>query len=164
MIKKILFSENKEQYESLLQKIIQGENQLLVWQYDDNSKKRSVFNSFIAEFDSTSNSVSVQTKNDNSYEIKPGEIFLYNETTQAIFKAEQISAQNNFLSLHYPKELMILEEMENDKLKSIFNAVDSNFISKKPIFHKIEITNNGKKTAISPISHLDGKISKKRLF
>ncbi len=134
-------SDKKDQKEitRFFNDVFNSENQLLIWQFDERANKRLIFNTYIAEFDPESNSVSFQTQDSNPFELLPGTIYLYNEKNKSIFRAEQISTQSNFLSIHYPEELKILESMQDDKLKSIFIAVNPSFITHRPKHYQLRI-------------------------
>lgn len=111
---------------------------VLIWQLDNTSNKRIIFHSFVAEVSSDNLEISCNSQGDVHFEFNPGDLFLYIETTMSICKVEQISIQNNFLSIKYPEELKFLEEMEDDKIKAVFEAINPGYVKEAPKFHSLE--------------------------
>lgn len=111
---------------------------VLVWQVDPASQKRTIFHSHISSYEENEETLSFNTVNDGAYEFEAHALYFYIENTMSIFKSEQISIQNNFLSVKYPDELKFLDEMEDDKLKAVFSAIDPDYVKVPPTFHEIQ--------------------------
>ena len=110
---------------------------VLIWQFDQITNKRIIFHSYVASVEQADTQVSCNSQNDISYKFNPGDLFLYVEDTMSICKVEQISIQNNYLSVKYPQELKFLDEMEDDKIKAVFEAINPGFVKEAPKFHSL---------------------------
>lgn len=113
-------------------------NNIVIWQLDKSTNKRIIYHSLINEIEKESTTLSCNSSNDEAYQFNPGDLFFYIETTMTIFKSEQVATQNNFLSIKYPEELKFLDEMEDDKIKAVFSAINPSFVKDSPKYHTLE--------------------------
>jgi hypothetical protein len=118
---------------------------VLIWQLDKITNKRIIFQSFVASVDQAQTHISCNSQNDITYDFNPGDLFLYVEDSMSICKVEQISIQNNYLSIKYPEELKFLDEMEDDKIKAVFEAINPGFVKEAPKFHSLSESDDKEK-------------------
>lgn len=117
---------------------VKNENDnVIVWQLDPNTQKRIIYHSLLSEVDDSENTISLNTISDEAYVFTAESIYFYVESHLSIFKAEQISTQNNFLVVKYPDELKMMDEIEDDKLKAVFNAINPGYVKVPPGHHDI---------------------------
>jgi len=126
------------QFHEYFSELKEKQNTIVIWQLDKLSNKRIIYHSFINDIQEDSTTVSCNTSNDETYQFNPGDLFFYIETTMTIFKSEQVSTQNNFLSIKYPEELKFLDEMEDDKIKAVFSAINPSYVKETPKYHTLE--------------------------
>lgn len=112
---------------------IESKNEsILVWQVNPSTYKRVIFYSHLSSFEVEDNTLSFSTISDEAYVFDSEEIYFYIENFKLIFKAEQISIQNNFLTVHYPDELKMLDKNEDNNLKKVFMGINPAFIQNPP--------------------------------
>lgn len=136
-MKTINIAEDLEEFNKFFTDVKNQNDNVIVWQMDPVTQKRTIFHSIISDVTDADNSLSLNTITDEAYSLQPESVYFYIESRMSIFKAEQISTQNNFLAVKYPDELKMLDEMEDDKLKAVFNAINPEYIKVPPTYHDI---------------------------
>ena len=117
--------------------MLEGQNTVVIWQLDPVTQKRTIFHSLISQLNPKEQSLSFNTVDDRPYDFAPEAVYFYIESRMCIFKAEQEATQNNYLSIKYPDELKMLDDMEDDKLKAVFSAINPSYVNVPPTYHEI---------------------------
>ena len=136
-MKTINIDSNIDEFHNFFGQVQDSTETVIVWQLDPITQKRNIFHSKLSEVTNSDNSISFNTLNDSAYDFTSESLYFYVESRMSIFKAEQISIQNNFMSVRYPDELKFLDEIEDDKLKAVFSAINPNYVKVPPSFHEI---------------------------
>lgn len=142
-MKTINITEDLEEFNKFFTVVHSERSDVMVWQLDADTQKRNIFHSHISEVSDGDNTLALNTINDEAYVFSSEAVYFYIESKKTIYKSEQISIQNNFLSVKYPDELKMLDEMEDDKLKAVFSAINPKYVKEPPTFH--EIAEKGKR-------------------
>lgn len=136
-MKTINIAEDIAEFHKFFTDVKSENDNVIVWQMDPVTQKRTIFFSIISEVEDSANTISLNTISHEAYAFNPESVYFYIESRMSIFKAEQVSIQNNFLAVKYPDELKMLDEMEDDKLKAVFNAINPDYVKVPPTYHDI---------------------------
>lgn len=107
---------------------------VVAWQVDPLTQTRNIFHSTLSKIINQDNSLLFTTINDAAYDFNSEPVYFYVENKMFIFKSEQISIQNNLLSVNFPDELKLLDEAEDDKLKAVFSSINPDYEKVAPSY------------------------------
>ena len=99
-MKTISLNEDLAEFHEYFESIISSNLSLMVWQVDPKSQKRSIFNSSLSALEKDAGSLMLNTIDDSAYQFLEHALYFYCEESKSIFKAEQISIQNNSPNLN----------------------------------------------------------------
>ncbi len=125
-MKNISKIDNHDEFFKFFEKVNDGDSDIVVWQLDEHLNKRNIYKATLEEFESRSEEMSYCSEKDEQFSFLPGDIYFYIESESSIFKSEQVSIQNNYLTVKFPTELKQLEKYDDSRIKTAFIGIEFN--------------------------------------
>jgi len=118
--------DNEKEYFEFFSKINDGDADLdiVVWQLHTESNERKYYKATLETFEVRSEEMVYCSDKDESFSFLPEDIYFYIENLRCIFKAEQVSIQNNMLTVKFPDDLQMLDDYDNSRIKTAFVGID----------------------------------------
>lgn len=137
-MKTLNISEDIDYFHDFFFSVKEKRRNIVIWQLNPFTNKRVIYHSLINDIEKNNSIISCNSHGDETYSFSVGELFFYIEHSMSIFKTEQVSTQNNFVAIKYPSEIKFLDELEDDKIKAVFTAINPDFIKQSPKYYSLE--------------------------
>lgn len=120
--------EHLNEVTSFFEEVEKRRQTALVWQHDTAQNKRVIYKVNLNEVKSGMEKLTMSSLENKNFYFKSGKLYFYVEEHKALFSADQISIQSNYLECKAPSEVKFLDEESDNKIKDVFRSIDATLL------------------------------------